>query len=74
MQISPEEVLRAVDEQKANLTRLSHQSNAHEFKVVMVKSHVLIALLQKLIAEQTEERKEVVREECWLTGLTERMH
>ena len=64
MHISPEEVLRAVDEQKASLTRLSHQFNANEFKVVMVKSHALVALLQKLIAEHTKKREELVWKEC----------
>ena len=56
MYISPEELLKAVDEQRANLTRLSHQFNADEFEIVMLKSLALMVQLQKIIAEQTTRR------------------
>lgn len=69
MRISPEQVLKAIDEQKAELTRLSHQFDAAEFEVVMIKSLALIALLQNLIAEHTTEREEIVRKECSYTDL-----
>lgn len=70
MHISPEEVLNAVDEQKAALTRLSHQFNADEFELVMAKSLALVVLLQELIAEQTTEREELAWEGFGLTDLT----
>lgn len=58
MHISREEVLEAVNEQRATLSRLSNQFNADEFQVVMTESLSLVALLQKLIAEQTKECEE----------------
>ena len=58
MYISPEELLKAVDEQRANLTRLSHQFNADEFEIVMLKSLALVVQLQKIIAEQKTRRCE----------------
>jgi hypothetical protein len=69
MHISPEQVLKAIDEQKAELTRLSHQFDADELEVVMRKSLALIVVLQKLIAEHTTEREELVREEWSPTDL-----
>jgi hypothetical protein len=61
MHISPEQVLKAVDEQRANLARLSHQFNADEFKIVMPKSLALVVQLQELIAEQTRRCEELAQ-------------
>jgi hypothetical protein len=70
MHISPEEVLNAVDEQKAALTRLSLQFNANEFEVVMANSLALVVLLQELIVEQTTEREDLAWEAFGMTDLT----
>lgn len=53
MYISPEHVLKAIDETKADLM-LPYQVDADEFKVMMVKSYALVVLLEKLIAELGE--------------------
>jgi hypothetical protein len=57
MHLSCEQMQKDINEQKANLVRLSHQFNAGEFEVVLTKTLALVVLLQKLIAEQTRERK-----------------
>lgn len=54
MYISPEHVLKAIDETKADLMGLPHQVDADEFKVMMLKSYALVVLLEKLIAELGE--------------------
>jgi hypothetical protein len=71
---STEQLLKAVDEQKAKLRRLSHQFDADEFKVVMERSLALAVILQKLIAEQTNEQEELAQEPCGLADLTEAEH
>ena len=54
MCMSREHVLKAIDETKADLMRLPHQIDADEFKLVMLKSYGLVALLEKLIADLGE--------------------